>query len=193
MSFSLFGLLNRDWFDKRYKKDIRHFARYSFGLKKLSTETTKWFLGNVVFCWDLLIYVLFVIHFESWCKISNSTFSPSCSLTRTTSPWLRSEDSPIWRLPDLKELFIQLDRAAKEVGLEVNEGKTNYLVVSRSKRTTHAGQNFTFGEYNFERELHYSKHKSQNLQNRTSPSCNIWPGNLHINRKERRGTGSFRA
>jgi hypothetical protein len=58
-------------------------------------------------------------------------------------------------ITDLKEFFIQLERAAKEVGLEVNEGKTNYLVVSRSKRTTLAGQNFTFGEYNFERVNSY--------------------------------------
>jgi hypothetical protein len=60
------------------------------------------------------------------------------------------------RLPDLKEFFIQLERAAKEVGLEVNEGKTNYLVVSRSKRAVHAGQNFTFGDYNFERVSSYN-------------------------------------
>jgi hypothetical protein len=32
------------------------------------------------------------------------------------------------RLPNLKEFFIKLDRAAKEVGLDVNEGKTNYSV-----------------------------------------------------------------
>jgi hypothetical protein len=32
-------------------------------------------------------------------------------------------------LPDLKEFFVKLERAAKEVGLEVSEGKTNYLVV----------------------------------------------------------------
>jgi hypothetical protein len=51
------------------------------------------------------------------------------------------------RLPDLKEFFIKLERAAKEVELEVNEGKTNYLVVLRSKRAAHAGQNFTFGDY----------------------------------------------
>jgi hypothetical protein len=38
------------------------------------------------------------------------------------------------RLPDLKEFFIRLKEAAKEAGLEVNEGKTNYLVVSRSPR-----------------------------------------------------------
>ncbi len=30
------------------------------------------------------------------------------------------------RLSDLKEFFIQLERAAKEVGLEVNEGKTTW-------------------------------------------------------------------
>ncbi len=60
------------------------------------------------------------------------------------------------RLPDLKEFFIQLERAVKEVGLEVNEGKTNHLVVSRSKCTAHAGQNFTFGKYNFERVRSYN-------------------------------------
>jgi hypothetical protein len=34
--------------------------------------------------------------------------------------------------PDLKEFFIQLERTAKEVAHEVSEGKTNYLVISRS-------------------------------------------------------------
>jgi hypothetical protein len=33
-------------------------------------------------------------------------------------------------LSDLKEFFIRLERAAKDVGLEVNERKTNYLIVS---------------------------------------------------------------
>jgi hypothetical protein len=51
------------------------------------------------------------------------------------------------RLPDLKEFFTRLERAAKEVRLEVNEGKTNYLIVSRFPRSTLAGQYVTFGEY----------------------------------------------
>jgi hypothetical protein len=44
--------------------------------------------------------------------------------------------------------FIQLARVAKGVGLEVNEGKTNYLVASRFPRPVHAGEYVTFGEYN---------------------------------------------
>jgi hypothetical protein len=60
------------------------------------------------------------------------------------------------RLSDLKKFFIKLERTAKEVGLEVNEGKTNYLVVSRSERAAHAGQNFTFGDYNFEHVSSYN-------------------------------------
>jgi hypothetical protein len=38
------------------------------------------------------------------------------------------------RLLDLKEFFIRQERTAKEVAHEVNEGKTNYLVISRSRR-----------------------------------------------------------
>jgi hypothetical protein len=49
------------------------------------------------------------------------------------------------RLPDPKEFFIRLERAAKEAGLEVKDGKTNYLVASRTRRSTHAEQNATFG------------------------------------------------
>ncbi len=64
------------------------------------------------------------------------------------------------RLTDLKKFFIKLEKVAKEVGLQVNEEKTNYLVVSRSKRTAHANQNFTFGEYNFERVSSYNHLKN---------------------------------
>jgi hypothetical protein len=56
----------------------------------------------------------------------------------------------------LKEFFIWLERAAKEAGLEVNEGKTNNLVASKSPRSTHARQYVTFGEYNFERVSSYN-------------------------------------
>ncbi len=71
-----------------------------------------------------------------------------CSLTRMTSRWLQ-EDSPTWRSSSS-------GCRAKEVGLVVNEGKTNYLIVSRSKRTAHASQNFTFGGHNFERVGSYN-------------------------------------
>jgi hypothetical protein len=69
------------------------------------------------------------------------------ALTISFQPFAYADDIALIArsLLDLKEFFIQLERAVKEVGLE-----TNYLVVSRSKRTAHAGQNFTFGEYSFE-------------------------------------------
>jgi hypothetical protein len=60
------------------------------------------------------------------------------------------------RLPDLKEFFIKLERAAREARLEVNERKTNYLIASRTKCSAHAVHNFTFGEYNFERVCSYN-------------------------------------
>lgn len=37
-----------------------------------------------------------------------------------------------------------------QAGLEISEEKTKYLVVSKSLRTQHVGQNLTIGSYNFE-------------------------------------------
>ncbi len=138
------------------------------------------------------------------CNIDSSIKVPKSQELRKI-PWIfLAIIRKSWKNKIPNPKYLQLKRAAKEVGLEVNERKTNYLVVSRSKRTAHADQNFTFGKYNFERvssynhlgklviSRHNSKHQSQNLLNRTSPSCNIRPGNLCTNRKEQTGTGSFR-
>lgn len=49
----------------------------------------------------------------------------------------------------IKEAFNNLEEAAKEVGLTVNEHKTK-LVVQCKKRKSRIGQNITIGNYNFE-------------------------------------------
>lgn len=54
-------------------------------------------------------------------------------------------------LIEMKELLIKLESPAAEVGLEINEEKLKYLIVSRSKRAQHSGQNLTFGDNNYEK------------------------------------------
>lgn len=49
---------------------------------------------------------------------------------------------------DLKESFIKIERAAREIGLEINEEKTKMLVSTTSKiRVRRIGQSLTIGEY----------------------------------------------
>jgi hypothetical protein len=54
-------------------------------------------------------------------------------------------------LADLKILLLNLIKHAKEAGLQINEEKTMYLLVSRNKRPGHPSQNLTIDSYNFER------------------------------------------
>jgi endonuclease/exonuclease/phosphatase family metal-dependent hydrolase len=54
-------------------------------------------------------------------------------------------------LPNLKENFIKLEKAAENMGLKINESKTKLMYISSVKsRHDRLGQNFTIGEYNFE-------------------------------------------
>ena len=52
---------------------------------------------------------------------------------------------------DMKELHAKLEEPAAAVGLEINQEKSKYLIVSRSKRSQHLGQNLTLGDNNFEK------------------------------------------
>ena len=51
-------------------------------------------------------------------------------------------------LIEMKELLIKLEGPAAEVGLEINQDKSKYLIVSRSKRNQHSGQNLTLNDNN---------------------------------------------
>lgn len=52
-------------------------------------------------------------------------------------------------VPAIREIFGNLEKAAKEIGLVVNEQKTKLMVQSK-KRKNQIGQNITIGDYNFE-------------------------------------------
>ena len=54
-------------------------------------------------------------------------------------------------ISDLKILLLNLIKHANEAGLQINEEKTKYLLVSRSKRPGHPSQNLTIDSFNFER------------------------------------------
>jgi Reverse transcriptase (RNA-dependent DNA polymerase) len=54
-------------------------------------------------------------------------------------------------LVEMKELLIKLEGPATEVGLVINEDKSKYLMISRSKRSQHTGQNLTLSDSNFEK------------------------------------------
>lgn len=52
---------------------------------------------------------------------------------------------------DLKENFINIEKAAREIGLEINEEKTKVFISITSEKTARRiGQNLTIGDYNFE-------------------------------------------
>ena len=51
----------------------------------------------------------------------------------------------------VKKLYLALEKAAKQVGLRVNEAKTKYMIASKKRHTKHAiGQNISIGDKNFE-------------------------------------------
>jgi hypothetical protein len=49
----------------------------------------------------------------------------------------------------LRELFIELEKEGKKFGLNISEGKTNYMEVSRN-HTKEPLQKLRMGSYNFE-------------------------------------------
>ena len=51
-------------------------------------------------------------------------------------------------LIEMKELLIKLEGPAAEVGLEIKQDKSKYLIVSRSKRNQHSRQNLTLNDNN---------------------------------------------
>ncbi|KAG8233450.1 hypothetical protein J437_LFUL010561 [Ladona fulva] len=51
-------------------------------------------------------------------------------------------------VPSIKEAFGNLETAAKDLGLTVNEHKTKFMLQSRKHRVN--GQNITIGNYNFQ-------------------------------------------
>lgn len=50
----------------------------------------------------------------------------------------------------IKEDSFKLESAAKEVGLRINEIKTNYMATIRTERRDRIEQNVTMDQYNFE-------------------------------------------
>lgn len=59
-------------------------------------------------------------------------------------------------LPAMKETFLELEEAAREIVLKINEEKTKMVMQSR-RRGSRIGPNLTIGNYNFKvvRELPY--------------------------------------
>ena len=77
--------------------------------------------------------------------VTNSTL-----LTKSTQLVAYADDINIIARtePDARQIFLELDNAAREMGLSINENKTKYMITTRKNRPTR--QNKTFGDFNIE-------------------------------------------
>lgn len=76
-------------------------------------------------------------------------------------------------MEDLKESFTSIEKAAREMGLTINEDKTKILISTVSKsRVRRSGQRITVGDYNFE-IVNIFKYLSTNIENENNISEEI--------------------
>ena len=77
--------------------------------------------------------------------VTNSTL-----LTKSTQLVAYADDINIIARtePDARQIFLELDNAAREMGLSINENKTKYMITTRKNLPTR--QNKTFGDFNIE-------------------------------------------